>query len=102
MPFGATLRAQALSTPEPAVNSRPSYSTGPRLRRRNDLRQQPQKITLTAEFDEFGSKAYRAIALNLDINIQSGIYLFQKGEPGPVLGMTYIEYVEVDGREMYH
>lgn len=61
-----------------------------------------KKIIVTAEFDEFGSKAYRAIALTLDINIQSGIYLFKQGEPGPVQGMSYIEYVEVDGREMYH
>ena len=61
-----------------------------------------KKIIITAEFDDFGSETYRAIALNLDINIQSGIYLFKKGEPGPVLSMSYIEYVEVDGRGMYH
>lgn len=61
-----------------------------------------KKIIVTAEYDDFGSKAYRAISLTLDINIQSGIYLFKKGEPGPILGMSYIEYVEVDGREMYH
>ncbi|HCN62660.1 MAG TPA: hypothetical protein DIT33_04590 [Pseudomonas sp.] len=60
-----------------------------------------KKIIITAEFDDFGSEKYRAIALTLDINIQSGIYLFKKGEPGPVLAMSYIEYVEVDGRGMY-
>jgi len=61
-----------------------------------------KKIIITAEFDEFGSKSYRAISLTLDINIQSGIYLFKKGEHGPILSMSYVEYIEVDGREMYH
>lgn len=61
-----------------------------------------KKIIITAEFDDFGSKSYRAISLTLDINIQSGIYEFKKGEHGPILSMSYVEYIEVDGREMYH
>ena len=61
-----------------------------------------KKIVITAEFDEFGSTLYRAISLTLDINIQSGIYLFRKGEHGPVRAMSYIECVEVDGRDIYH
>lgn len=61
-----------------------------------------KKIVITAEFDDFGSKSYRAITITLDVNIQSGIYLFKKGEVGPVWGMTYIECVEVNGKEVYH
>ncbi|MFP3517638.1 hypothetical protein SB766_15710 [Pseudomonas sp. SIMBA_077] len=61
-----------------------------------------KKIIITAEFDDFGSKGYRAISLTLDINIQSGIYLYKKGQHGPVLSMSYVECIEVDGREMYH
>lgn len=61
-----------------------------------------KKIVITAELDEFGSTSYRAVSLTLDINIQSGIYLFRKGEHGPVRAMSYIECVEVDGRDRYH
>ena len=61
-----------------------------------------KKIVITAEFDDFGSKHYRAITLTLDVNIQSGIYLFKKGEAGPVWGMTYLECAEVNGIEVFH
>ena len=61
-----------------------------------------KKIVITGEFDEFGSTTYRAIALTLDINIQSGVYQFKKGERGPIQSMSYIECVETDGREVYH
>ncbi|MFK7606775.1 MULTISPECIES: hypothetical protein [unclassified Pseudomonas] len=61
-----------------------------------------KKIVITAEFDDFGSKCYRAISLTLDVNIQSDIYLFKKGEVGPVWGMTYLECVEMNGKEVYH
>lgn len=61
-----------------------------------------KKIVITGEFDDFGSTAYRAIAFTLDINIQSGIYRFQKDEHGPILSMSYIECVEIDGRQVYH
>ena len=62
----------------------------------------PKKIVITGEFDDFGSTAYRAVAFTLDINIQSGIYRFQKDEHGPILSMSYIECVEIDGRQVYH
>ncbi|WP_255032563.1 hypothetical protein [Pseudomonas fragi] len=42
------------------------------------------------------------MAFTLDINIQSGIYLFKKDEHGPIQSMSYIECVEVDGRQVYH
>ena len=61
-----------------------------------------KKIVITGEFDDFGSTAYRAVAFTLDINIQSGIYRFQKDEHGPILSMSYIECVEIDGRQVYH
>ena len=61
-----------------------------------------KKIVITGEFDDFGSTAYRAVAFTLDINIQSGIYLFKKDEHGPIQSMSYIECVEVDGRQVYH
>ena len=61
-----------------------------------------KKIVITGEFDDFGSTAYRAVAFTLDINIQSGIYLFKKDEHGPILSMSYIECVEIDGRQVYH
>ena len=61
-----------------------------------------KKIVITGEFDDFGSTRYRAVTLTLDINIQSGIYLFKKGEAGPVWGMTYLECAEVNGIEVYH
>ena len=61
-----------------------------------------KKIVITGEFDDFGSTVYRAVSLTLDINIQSGTYLFKKGEHGPVHSMSYIECVEVAGRELYH
>ena len=61
-----------------------------------------KKIVITAEFDEFGATGYRAISLTLDINIQSGIYRFKKGEHGPVRAMSYIECIEVSGHEVYH
>lgn len=61
-----------------------------------------KKIVITGEFDELGTTAYRAVSLTLDINIQSGIYLFKRGERGPVQSMSYIECVEIDGREVYH
>ena len=61
-----------------------------------------KKIVITGEFDDFGSTAYRAVAFTLDINIQSGIYRFQKDEHGPILTMSYIECVEIDGRQVYH
>ncbi|WOL29042.1 hypothetical protein [Pseudomonas fragi] len=61
-----------------------------------------KKIVINGEFDDFGSTAYRAVAFTLDINIQSGIYRFQKDEHGPILSMSYIECVEIDGRQVYH
>ena len=61
-----------------------------------------KKTVITGEFDDFGSTAYRAVAFTLDINIQSGIYRFQKDEHGPILSMSYIECVEIDGRQVYH
>ena len=61
-----------------------------------------KKIVITGEFDDFGSTAYPAVAFTLDINIQSGIYRFQKDEHGPILSMSYIECVEIDGRQVYH
>ena len=61
-----------------------------------------KKIVITGEFDDFGSTAYRAVAFTLDINIQSCIYRFQKDEHGPILSMSYIECVEIDGRQVYH
>lgn len=61
-----------------------------------------KKIVITGEFDDFGSTVYRAVAFTLDINIQSGIYRFQKDEHGPILSMSYIECVEIDGRQVYH
>ena len=61
-----------------------------------------KKIVITGEFDDFGSTAYRAVAFTLDINIQSGIYRFNKDEHGPILSMSYIECVEIDGRQVYH
>lgn len=61
-----------------------------------------KKIVITGEIDELGTTAYRAVALTLDINIQSGIYQFKRGERGPVQSMSYIECVEIDGREVYH
>ncbi|MBO5393152.1 MAG: hypothetical protein J6A65_15440 [Pseudomonas sp.] len=61
-----------------------------------------KKIVITGEFEDFGSTAYRAVAFTLDINIQSGIYRFQKDEHGPILSMSYIECVEIDGRQVYH
>lgn len=61
-----------------------------------------KKIVIPGEFDDFGSTAYRAVAFTLDINIQSGIYRFQKDEHGPILSMSYIECVEIDGRQVYH
>ena len=63
-----------------------------------------KKIIITAEVDEFGSKGYRAISLTLAIDIQSGIYLFKKEDygQGPIKAMSYIECVEINGREAYH
>ena len=61
-----------------------------------------KKIVITGEFEDFGSTAYRAVAFTLDINIQSGIYRFNKDEHGPILSMSYIECVEIDGRQVYH
>ncbi|MBO6277739.1 MAG: hypothetical protein J6N20_09955 [Pseudomonas sp.] len=61
-----------------------------------------KKIVITGEFEDFGSTAYRAVASTLDINIQSGIYRFNKDEHGPILSMSYIECVEIDGRQVYH
>lgn len=61
-----------------------------------------KKIVITAEFDDFGSKSYRAITLTLDVNIQSGIYLYKRGQPGPVRDMSYTECVEKDGDLVYH
>ena len=61
-----------------------------------------KKIVITGEFDDFGSTASRAVAFTLDINIHSGIYRFQKDEHGPILSMSYIECVEIDGRQVYH
>ena len=61
-----------------------------------------KKIVITGEFDDFGSTRYRAVTLTLDINIQSGIYLFKRDEHGPIKSMTYIECIEVDGHPVYH
>ena len=61
-----------------------------------------KKIVITGEIDDFGSTTYRAVAFTLDINIQSGIYLFKKDQHGPIQSMSYIECVEVDGRPVYH
>lgn len=60
-----------------------------------------KKIVITADIEDFGSTRHRSISLALDINIQSGIYLFRRGEVGPVLNMTYLECVKKNGEEVY-
>lgn len=60
-----------------------------------------KKIVITAEIDDFGSTNHRAISLTLDVNIQSGIYLFKRGEAGPIRDMSYTECVKKDGVDAY-
>lgn len=40
-----------------------------------------KKIVITAEIEDFGSPQYRCMSLTLDVNIQSGIYLYKRGNP---------------------
>lgn len=61
-----------------------------------------KKIVITAEIEDFGSPQYRCMSLTLDVNIQSGIYLYKRGQPGPVRDMSYTECVEKDGDLVYH
>jgi hypothetical protein len=59
---------------------------------------------ITAEIEDFGSPQYRSLALTLDINIQSGIYLYKRGRTRPnTSDMSYIECIEKSmGDLVYH
>ena len=59
-------------------------------------------ISISAQAAEFGSYEYRVINFILDLSIQSGSYTFTKGEPGLILGMSYVEFAVIGGNEIYH
>ena len=61
-----------------------------------------KKIVITADMDDFGSIGHRSVAFTLDVNIQSGIYLFKRGAGGPVREMSYTECVKNNGEYVYH
>ena len=61
-----------------------------------------KKIVITADMGDFGSIGYRSLAFTLDINIQTGIYPFARGNFGHVHDMTYTECVELNGEHVYY
>ena len=59
-------------------------------------------LSIAASAATFGSYEYRVINFIVDLGIESGTHTFKQGEPGPIQGLSYVEFAVVGGNEIYY